>query len=108
MPGTAHAHAAEKEILRRHRSVITNLATLAALPALSREEFFGDLVLRVAEAIEIDHVKLLRYRPEHNDLLVEAGVGWSEGVIGVVTFRAEMSSAPGRAFRTGETVILEE
>jgi two-component sensor histidine kinase len=108
MPKTEHIYAAENEILRRHRMVITNLARLAALPAISRDEFFSDLVLRVADAIEIDHVKLLRYRPETSDLLLEAGVGWNEGIVGSVTFPADMSSPPGRAFRTGEPVVVED
>lgn len=108
MPTTTHAYAAENEILRRHRSIITNLARLAVLPAISREEFFADLVLRVAEAIEIDHVKLLRYRLEHSDLFLESGVGWGEGIVGSATFPADMTSPPGRAFRTGEPVIIED
>ena len=40
-----------------------------------------------------------------NDLLVEAGVGWHEGVIGNVVSRADESSPQGRAFITGEPVI---
>jgi two-component sensor histidine kinase len=94
-------------MLRGHRAVITNLAKLAALPSISREDFFRDLVLRIADVVEIDHVKLLRYRPEHSDLLMEAGVGWKEGMVGSATFAADMSSPTGRAFRTGEPVMVE-
>jgi two-component sensor histidine kinase/putative methionine-R-sulfoxide reductase with GAF domain len=46
-----------------------------------------------------------RYRPEENDLLVEAGVGWHPGVVGGVVSRADASSPQGRAFTSGEPVI---
>ncbi|HWE47794.1 MAG TPA: GAF domain-containing protein [Caulobacteraceae bacterium] len=101
-------HDTEVELLRRHRDVLTNLARLAALPGLSREEFFHDLVTRVAEAVEIDHVKLVAYRSDRSDLLLIAGVGWDEGIVGSASFATDLSSPPGRAFRTGEPVTIED
>lgn len=97
-----------EHILRCHRDVIASLARLASESTVSRAEFFDDVVLRVSEAAEIDHVKLMRYRPEQSDLLVEAGVGWKEGVVGSVAFPSDFLSPPGRAFRTGEPVKLED
>ena len=35
---------------------------------------------QVARITHIKHVKILRYRPDRGDLLVEAGVGWKAGV----------------------------
>ena len=58
-----------------------------------------------AEGLEVPFCKVCRYRPEENDLLVEAGVGWKPGVIGCVISRADQSSPQGRAFTTGEPVI---
>jgi two-component sensor histidine kinase/DNA-binding response OmpR family regulator len=58
-----------------------------------------------AECLEVPFCKVCRYRPEENDLLVEAGVGWNQGVIGCVVSRADESSPQGRAFVTGEPVI---
>jgi hypothetical protein len=42
------------------------------------------------------------------DLLVEAGYGWHAGVTGCVVSPANESSTQGRAFVTGEPVILED
>ena len=50
---------------------------------------------------------MCRYRPEENDLIVEAGVGWKTGVVGRVASRADRSSPQGRAFTTGEPVICD-
>jgi two-component sensor histidine kinase len=58
-----------------------------------------------AEGLGVPFCKVCRYRTEENDLLVEAGVGWHQGVIGRVVSRADESSPQGRAFITGEPVI---
>jgi two-component sensor histidine kinase/CheY-like chemotaxis protein len=61
-----------------------------------------------AEGLAVPFCKVCRYRPEANDLLVEAGVGWHSGVIGCVVSRADRSSPQGRAFITGEPVICSD
>jgi CheY-like chemotaxis protein/putative methionine-R-sulfoxide reductase with GAF domain len=61
-----------------------------------------------AESLNVPFCKVCRYRPEENDLLVEAGVGWHQGVIGCVVSRADESSPQGRAFITGEPVICSD
>jgi two-component sensor histidine kinase len=58
-----------------------------------------------AEGLDVPFCKVCRYRSEDNDLLVEAGVGWHQGVIGNVVSRADATSPQGRAFITGEPVI---
>jgi two-component sensor histidine kinase len=58
-----------------------------------------------AAGLGVPFCKVCRFRPEHNDLLVEAGVGWHQGVVGNVVSRADESSPQGRAFITGEPVI---
>jgi two-component sensor histidine kinase len=63
---------------------------------------------QVARITHIKHVKILRYRPERGDLLVEAGVGWKPGVIGHVSFGADRFSAPGRSMQTGAPVVVED
>ena len=61
-----------------------------------------------ADGLDVPFCKVCRYRPEENDLLVEAGVGWHQGVIGCVVSRADETSPQGRAFITGEPVICTD
>ncbi len=61
-----------------------------------------------AESLNVPYSKICRYRPEQNDLLVIAGYGWKADVIGRVVSQADESSTQGRAFVTGEPVILED
>jgi two-component system, sensor histidine kinase PdtaS len=56
--------------------------------------------------VEIHHVKVLQYRPRTSDLLIVAGVGWKEGVVGSATLSADLRSPPGRAFKTAEPVSV--
>jgi two-component sensor histidine kinase len=99
--------AAENEILRQHQRVIINLARDASDP-IRLETYLDSVARRLAAALEIDHVKILRYRPESGDLLVEAGVGWRGGVVKIATFGTDLGSPPGYAFQTGQSAIIED
>lgn len=61
-----------------------------------------------AESLGVPYAKICRYRADYDDLLVEAGFGWKEGVIGYVVSPADETSTQGRAFVTGKPVILED
>jgi len=98
----------ENQMLRRHRDILTDLARLASMPTTSRQEFFVEITRRIADAIEIDHVKLLRFRRERGDLFLEAGVGWRPGLVKSVAFPADMSSHAGRAYQTGLPVAVDD
>lgn len=62
----------------------------------------------VAKGTGTRHAKVLRYRPDRDDLLVVSGVGWRPGVVGTATLAATTDSPPGRAFRTGQTVYIPD
>jgi two-component sensor histidine kinase len=59
-----------------------------------------------ATSLEVPFCKVCRYRPDENDLLIEAGWGWKLGVIGRVVSQADESSPQGRAYVTREPVII--
>jgi two-component sensor histidine kinase len=59
-----------------------------------------------AESLGVDHCKICRYREGENDLRIEAGFGWKPDVVGIVVSPADESSPQGRAFVTGEPVIV--
>ena len=108
MPGRAKANTTgETAIMRRHRRVLIELAHYAA-ESVSLSQFMDDAVLRIASALEIDHVKLLRYRARQNDLFMEAGFGWSPGVVQSATFATDLASPVGRAFQTAQAVLIED
>ena len=97
----------ETDKLRQHQRIIIDLGLLAS-QTMPLEQFLRHAVSQVALALEVSHSKIMRYRPEQGDLLLVAGIGWRNGVVGQTTFGIDMSSAPGRAFQTAEAVVVED
>ena len=61
---------------------------------------------RVASlGLQTRFAKVLRFRPDSDDLLIIAGVGWQPGVVGHATLGAGLSSPAGYALHTGEPVL---
>jgi two-component sensor histidine kinase len=58
-----------------------------------------------AHGLDVPYAKICRYRPEENDLVIEAGYGWNAGVIGYVVPHPDARTPQGRAFSTGQPFI---
>jgi two-component sensor histidine kinase len=58
-----------------------------------------------ASGLEAEYCKVLEYIAAENRLLVRAGVGWEEGIVGSATVGADLASPSGYALRTGKPVI---
>lgn len=58
-----------------------------------------------AEGLSADYCKVLEFIPSENRLLVRAGVGWHEGVVGIASVGADLASPAGYALKTGKPVI---
>jgi signal transduction histidine kinase len=58
-----------------------------------------------ADGLGVPFSQVWQYRAENNDLIVVAGHGWRDEVIGHVVSCADMRSSQGRAFATGETSV---
>ncbi|MFC7544693.1 GAF domain-containing protein [Siccirubricoccus deserti] len=65
-------------------------------------------VAQAARATGVGHTKVMRYRPEQGDLLIEAGVGWKPGVVGVARFGTDLDSPSGRALQTGQAILIDD
>ncbi|HVY59807.1 MAG TPA: histidine kinase dimerization/phosphoacceptor domain -containing protein [Xanthobacteraceae bacterium] len=79
-----------------------------ASEALPPERLMHHAVAQVSSVTHIKHVKIMRYRPDHGDLLLVAGVGWNPGVVGHATLGTDHRSPPGRSLQTGGPVIIED
>jgi two-component sensor histidine kinase len=96
-----------RDRMRRHIRILVDIGRIAGL-AMDQDGFLDQIVVQVARAVEIDHVKVLEYRPRQADFLVAAGIGWKEGVVRTATLAADLRSAPGRAYRTAEPVTVRD
>ena len=59
-------------------------------------------------ALDVPLCKICRYREAEDDLLIVAGYGWDAGVVGLVVSRADETSPQGRAYTTGQPVIIRD
>jgi two-component sensor histidine kinase/putative methionine-R-sulfoxide reductase with GAF domain len=74
----------------------------------SEQRLLQNATAQISRITHIRHVKVLRYRSDQGDLLIEAGVGWKPGVVGHVSFGADRHSSPGRSLQTGAPVVCED
>lgn len=58
-----------------------------------------------AEGLKAEFSKVLEYIPAENRLVVRAGVGWHDGVIGTASVGADLESPAGFALHSGKPVI---
>ncbi|WP_037533434.1 histidine kinase dimerization/phosphoacceptor domain -containing protein [Sphingomonas sp. Ant20] len=83
---------------------------------------FGELALRsedlheilteacrlVADALGADLAKIMEVEPEAQELFVRAGVGWNDGIVGVVRLPMQERSSETCAIEVGEPVITPD
>ncbi|CAN7629431.1 ATP-binding protein [Bradyrhizobium sp. LjRoot220] len=103
MTGTA----AQVEKLLRQQAAIAQFGSFA-LRERDLMKILTEAARVSAEGLSVPFSKVCRYRVEQNDLLIVAGYGWQDGVVGCAACRADMSSPQGRAFSTGEPSICDD
>src|SRR4029077_9283051 len=88
----------------RQQELLAELGVLA-LQGTSFVEMLNHTARVTAEGLGAEYCKVMEYVPAENRLLVRAGVGWGEGVVGHATVGADPGPPAGYAFRTGKPVI---
>src|SRR5262249_34992385 len=105
-PGSTSAVASYRALqLRiRQQEILAELGVTALkgtpLPALLNEA-----VRLSAEGLQADLCKVLEHVPSENRLVMRAGVGWHEGLVGTASVGTDITSPAGFALRTGKPVI---
>jgi signal transduction histidine kinase/CheY-like chemotaxis protein len=95
------------EKLLRQQAAIAQFGSFA-LREQDLMTILDDAVRVCAEGLGVPFSKVCRYRPDHDDLLIVAGHGWHDGVVGNVVSRADLTSPQGRAFSTGVPSICDD
>lgn len=93
-----------------------HLRQQAALAEFGREAVqaadLGDLLQRAAtlsaRGLGVDCAKVLELLPGGERLLVRAGIGWADGVVGSTTLGADANSPAGYALQTARPVITSD
>ena len=88
----------------RQQEILAELGVVA-LKGTPFDELLRQAVRFAAEGLEAEFCKVLEYIPAQNRLLMRAGVGWDEGLVGTASVGADLASPSGYALHTGKPVI---
>src|SRR5262245_47595918 len=88
----------------RQQEILAELGVLA-LKGTPFNDLLREAVRLSAQGLEAEFCKVLEYMPAQNRLLMRAGVGWDEGLVGTATIGADLASPSGYALHTGKPVI---
>jgi two-component sensor histidine kinase len=91
--------------LRIRQQEILAALGVTALQGASLDQLLIDTARMTADGLDAQFCKIMEYIPAENSLLVRAGVGWDQGVVGVARVGADIASPAGFALRTGKAVI---
>jgi PAS domain S-box-containing protein len=88
----------------RQQEILAELGA-RALRGGDRDTLLQEAARLVALGMGTRFAKIMEYLPEEDQLLVRAGVGWRDGIVGQYRTGADLTSPSGHALRTDEPVI---
>src|SRR3984893_9109350 len=88
----------------RQQELLAELGVLA-LQRTGFTDMLNHTARMTAEGLGAEYCKIMEYIPAEKRLLVRAGVGWDQGVVGHATVGADLDSPAGYALQTGKPVI---
>jgi signal transduction histidine kinase len=94
----------ELEVRLRQQALLAEFSRQALADA-DHADLLNEATRITAIGLRVRFSKVLEYLPDQNRLLVRAGVGWHEGVVGHATIGADSHSPAGYALHTGRPVI---
>ena len=83
----------------RQQEILSELG-VTALQGASFDTLLEETARLAAEGLRAQFSKVLEHIPSENRLLVRAGTGWGEGVVGTASVGADLASPAGFALRT--------
>ena len=100
---------AEKSLLNRsfQQTVVGALGQFA-LVSRDLSALFYQAVMLVAQTLEVEYGQVLELLPDGQSLLLRAGVGWKEGVVGKQLVPADAKTQLGFTLTAGEPVVMED
>jgi two-component sensor histidine kinase len=92
--------AAKIETLLRREKALADFGTFA-FRETKLQSILNQAARVCADCLDVPFSKICKYQPTQNDLLVVAGHGWRQDVVGFAISVADETSPQGRAFTTG-------
>lgn len=97
------SHRAESR--ERQQSVVANLGIMA-LSGTDPEALMHNAVRQIAHVLDADYCKVLEYHPKEKELLMVAGIGWHDGLVGKATVTDHRGSQAGYTLLSQHPIIV--
>ncbi|MBV8837617.1 MAG: GAF domain-containing protein [Alphaproteobacteria bacterium] len=91
----------------KQQEAVAHLGELALTEA-DVQKLFDEVARTVADILDVEFVKILELTPGDNELLLRAGVGWREGLVGTAHESTGRHSSGGYALASGGPVIVTD
>jgi PAS domain S-box-containing protein len=105
---TAHRQAqAELTVRARQQEVVAELGR-QALVHRNPASLLHAAVAAVKRTLGVDYVEVLELQPEGDSLLLRAGIGWNDGVVGQVTIPTAGGSPAGLTLQSDGPVVVSD
>jgi PAS domain S-box-containing protein len=98
---------AEIEARSRQQAVVAEIS-MRALADTNLSVLMNEAVSLIARTLDCEYCELLELVADGNELLLVAGVGWKEGLVGNATVGAGLDSQAGYTLLSDEPVIVED
>ena len=100
---------AEQEIERRtHQQAVVAELGLRALASDDLQVLMDEVAASVAQTLGVEYSKIVELLPGGEELLIRAGVGWREGLVGEARESSGEGSEAGFTLHSEEPVIMED
>jgi PAS domain S-box-containing protein len=91
----------------RQQAAIAEFGQLA-LSSMPLEALMEDAASRIADTLKVEYCDVLEVLPDEKTLLLRAGVGWREGLVGQATMSSEAASSEAGYTLIASPVIVDE
>lgn len=94
--------------MRARKQQAVALLGLRALDGSDLQALMTAAVVTVADVLDVEFCKVLELQPAGDSLLLRAGIGWREGLVGQATVGAERESQAGFALLSSQPIVVDD
>jgi PAS domain S-box-containing protein len=91
----------------RQQEVVADIGQ-RALAGMDVATLMDEVASAAARTLGVEYCKLLQLMPNQEELLLVAGIGWTDGLVGTARLGAGLSSHGGFTLASSEPVIVED
>ena len=95
------------EAYANRQALVAELSQMA-LAGTDLSTLMDSSVSLIAQSLKVEYCKVLELLPDGDTLLLRAGVGWQQGLVGCATVSAGMNSQAGYTLLSQEPVIVSD